>query len=412
MKYIKKVINIVLIVLFLVPMFVAPYVVDAADNRTIKSILADIEKQKSDLENNENQQKLTEAQISEIKKNITLVDANIKKGQQDIIDLNNQIAELQIEIEAKDLEIKKIINFLQVSNGESEYLEYTFGAKTFTDFIYRIAITEQLTDYNDKLIADYNQMIESNKRKTEETKKKEIELQAQQEKLQVEVAKLSTQITSLTREQGDLKSGIEASEAQVKALIADGCQEEETISACYIRLKSLPSDTQFWRPLNYGTISSLFGWRSYYYNGQLVNDFHYGLDIRVPIGTPVYAVANGTVASKMEWRGTGLVLYIYHNVNGVQYTSAYEHLNGYAVSVGQNVTKDTIVAYSGNTGDSTGPHLHISILTGWAGSDPIEYPYWGDRYYYSNVDPKTKINFPAGYGSFTTRNRNCSLGAC
>ena len=131
--------------------------------------------------------------------------------------------------------------------------------------------------------------------------------------------------------------------------------------------------------------------------------------MRASIGTPVYAVANGTVASKMYWDGTGYSLYIYHKVNGVKYTSVYEHLNSYNVSVNQNVTKDTIVAYSGNTGVSSGPHLHLSILTGWAG---IDYSYWSTTYFNSNVDPKTKINFPAGYGSFETRTRNCSLGPC
>lgn len=409
MKYIKKVINILLIFVLLVPMFVAPYVVNAADNRTIKSILADIEQQKKDLADKQNQQTLTEAQIKEVKNNITLIDANIKKGQQDIIDLNNQIAELQVEIEAKDAEMRKIVNFLQVSNGESEYLEYTFGAKTFTDFIYRMAITEQLTAYNDKLITEYNEMIESNKAKTEEIKATEIKLQSQQVELQAQISKLSTQVASLSREQGDIADGISKSEAQVKALIADGCDENETVDACYARLKTLPSDTEFWRPLNSGTISSLFGWRNYYIGSTYYEDFHYGLDISVGVGTPVYAVANGTVASRMYWAGTGYALYIYHKVNGVKYTSVYEHLSGYAVSVDQNVTKDTVVAYSGNTGQSSGPHLHISIITGWAG---IDYAYWGQTYMNSNVDPKTKINFPAGYGSFSTRSRNCSLGAC
>ncbi len=401
--------NILLIFVLLVPMFVAPYVVDAADNRTIKSILADIEQQKKDLADKQNQQTLTEAQIKEIKNNITLIDANIKKGQQEIIDLNNQIAELQVEIEAKDAEMRKIVNFLQVSNGESEYLEYTFGAKTFTDFIYRIAITEQLTDYNDRLITEYNEMIESNKAKAEEIKSKEIQLQAQQADLQVQISKLTSQIASLSREQGDLADGISKSEAQIKALKADGCKDDETVDACYTRLKTLPSDTEFWRPLNYGTISSLFGWRSYYIGSTYYEGFHYGLDVAVAVGTPVYSVANGSVASQLYWSGTGYALYIYHLVNGVKYTSVYEHLSGYAVPVGQNVTKDTVVAYSGNTGQSSGPHLHISILTGWAG---LDYTYWGPTYMSSNVDPKTKINFPAGYGSFTTRSRNCSLGAC
>jgi murein DD-endopeptidase MepM/ murein hydrolase activator NlpD len=410
MKYIKKVINISLIFVLLVPMFVAPYVVNAADNRTIKSILADIEAQKKALSDKKNQQTLTEAQIREVKNNITLIDANIKKGQQEVIDLNNQIAELQIEIKAKDAEMRKIVNFLEVSNGESEYLEYTFGAKTFTDFIYRMAITEQLTAYNDKLINEYNAMIESNKAKTEEIKAKELKLQSQQVELQVQISKLSTQVASLSREQGDLADAINKSEAQIRSLLADGCTENETIDACYTRTRNLPSDTEFWRPLNFGTISSLFGWRTYYLYGKEISDFHYGLDISVPVGTPVYAVANGNVANKMQWAGTGYVLYVFHKVNGVKYTSVYEHLSGYAVSPGQNVTKDTVIAYSGNTGQSSGPHLHVSIIYGWLGDGYDSY--WDINYMNNNVDPKTKINFPAGYGSFTTRNRNCSLGAC
>lgn len=409
MKILKKTANVILIIALIFPMLLAPYAVNATDNRTIKTILADIAKQKQDLENNKNQQNLTAAQIKEIKNNITLIDANIKKGEQDIIDLNNQIAELQVEIKSKDEEIKKIVNFLQISNGESAYLEYTFGAKTFTDFIYRMAITEQLTSYNDKLIKEYNAMIESNKKKSAEIASKEIELQSQQKQLQTEIGKLSSQITSLSREQGNLEDGISKSEAQIKALIADGCNEDETVDACYTRLKTLPSDTEFWRPLVSGSISSLFGWRSYYIGGSYYEDFHYGLDISVPVGTPVYSVANGTVASKMFWSGTGYALYIYHLVNGVKYTSVYEHLSSYAVSVDQNVTKDTVVAYSGNTGQSSGPHLHISIIYGWAG---LDYSYWGSAYMNNNVDPKTKINFPAGYGDFSTRSRNCSLGSC
>jgi len=410
MKYIKKVINILLIFVLLVPMFMAPYVVNAADNRTIKSILADIETQKKALADKKNQQTLTEAQIREVKNNITLIDANIKKGQQDVIDLNNQIAELQVEIKAKDAEMRKIVNFLEVSNGESEYLEYTFGAKTFTDFIYRMAITEQLTAYNDKLINEYNQMIESNKAKAEEIKAKELKLQSQQVELQVQISKLSTQVASLSREQGDIADAINKSEAQIRSLLADGCTENETIDACYTRTRNLPSDTEFWRPLNFGTISSLFGWRSYYIGSSYFEDFHYGLDISVPVGTPVYSVANGNVANKMYWSGTGYVLYVFHKVNGIKYTSVYEHLSAYAVSPGQNVTKDTVIAYSGNTGQSSGPHLHVSIIYGWLGDGYDSY--WDINYMNNNVDPKTKINFPAGYGSFTTRSRNCSLGAC
>lgn len=407
----KKFLNITVLIMLLVPMFMAPYIetVNAADNRTIRTILEDIEKQKKELEENKNKQTLTNTQITQIKNNIALIQSEITAGQNDIIELNNQIAELEDNIEKKDAEIKKVINFLEISSGESEYLEYIFGAKNFTDFIYRMAITEQLSDYNQKLIDEFNAMIEENRKKEEAIKAKEVELNTKQTELQKEIDKLKSQATILGKEQGNLEDGISKSESQVKALVADGCDMDETVDACYTRLKTLPSDTEFWRPLTYGTITSLWGSRSYYIGSTYYSDFHYGLDIGVGIGTPVYSVANGTVASKMWWDGTGYSLYIYHVINGVKYTSVYEHLKSYNVSVGQNVTKDTVVAYSGNTGQSSGPHLHVGLLTGWAGT---EYSYWGSEYMSRLMDPKSKINFPGGYGSFSTRNRNCSLGAC
>ena len=140
-KFFKSVVSFIFIGVILLPTFISPFVAHAADNRTIRSILADIEKQKKDLENNKTQQTLTDKQIKQIKANITLIDAEIKKGQQDIINLNNDIYKLEEDITKKDKEIKTIINFLQISSGEEEYMEYIFGAKDFTDFIYRMAIT-------------------------------------------------------------------------------------------------------------------------------------------------------------------------------------------------------------------------------------------------------------------------------
>ena len=53
------------------------------------------------------------------------------------------------------------MKFVQISNGETNYLEYIFGATDFTDFIYRVSVAEQLGEYNDRLIKEYNADIES-----------------------------------------------------------------------------------------------------------------------------------------------------------------------------------------------------------------------------------------------------------
>lgn len=204
-KICKFVFDLILIFVFLFPYLTTPYIVKAADNRTIRTILEDIERQKKQIEENKQQQALTDKEITNIKNNIALIDSQIKEGNEQIIKLNNDIAALEIEIKEKDEEIKKIINFLQISSGESEYMEYIFGAKDFTDFIYRVAITEQVTDYNDKLVKEFNEMIETNKKRQVEIKNKEKELAKKQETMQVEISKLSSQLTELNRELGNIE---------------------------------------------------------------------------------------------------------------------------------------------------------------------------------------------------------------
>ena len=103
-----------------------------------------------------------------------------------------------------------------------------------------------------------------------------------------------------------------------------------------------------------------------------------GLDVYVPVGTPIYSVANGRISRETYWGGTGLVVYVEHLINGERYTSVYEHLsNNTVLPVGTNVNKDTVIAYSGNTGESTGPHLHLSIIRGWYLTD---WYYWDQTY--------------------------------
>lgn len=89
-----------------------------------------------------------------------------------------------------------------------------------------------------------------------------------------------------------------------------------------------------------------------------VRSGHLGVDIAANIGTEVYAIDDGTVL-RVDYIGTGgKTIHIQHSNKIV---SKYLHLNGYAVNVGDSVSKGQLVGYSGNTGGSTGPHLHFQI---------------------------------------------------
>ena len=111
-----------------------------------------------------------------------------------------------------------------------------------------------------------------------------------------------------------------------------------------------------------GRISSRFGMRW----GRM----HQGLDIAVPTGTPVRAAAAGTVTYAGTVGGYGKLVIIDH---GNRVETRYAHNSRIVVRVGQRVKRGEIVAYSGNTGNSTGPHLHFEIRLRGTAVDPEKY---------------------------------------
>lgn len=404
MKVIKKTYNIffrlIMITVFLIPFFSSPYIVEAdveQGNMTIKELQEKINKDKENLNKTNQQITLTNEEITRIKNNINLIGKQMEESNANVVRLKKEIEELNVKIEEKDKEIKKVINYLQISSGESEYMEYIFGAKDFTDFIYRMAITEQITDYNDKLVKEYNQMIENNKKKQEEEKVAIEQLKKKQTEANLAAAKLETTASRLNSDKGSIAKGLEATQAILTSLKSMGCGDDETPTACSMRVYKFPvSSAGMIRPVSTGFVSSEFGPRW--------GTIHGGIDIAVPTGTPVYAVASGIVTDAREYgipgTGTGLTIHIRHIVNGKYYTSCYQHLSQYKVSIGQTVHQGQVIALSGNTGFSTGPHLHFALFYGWAG---LDYGIW-DRNYYSNgtyysvyenmwFNPRFMINF-------------------
>ena len=129
---------------------------------------------------------------------------------------------------------------------------------------------------------------------------------------------------------------------------------------------------KFIRPLE-GKITSNFGYRKSPAQGATTN--HSGIDIAVPVGTPVKSIADGTVtAAKGGMRGYGNGVFVDHGIiNGKHVVSEYGHLSKFEVKVGDKVLKGQELAKSGNSGTSTGPHLHLTIREDNIPVDPKNY---------------------------------------
>jgi murein DD-endopeptidase MepM/ murein hydrolase activator NlpD len=114
-----------------------------------------------------------------------------------------------------------------------------------------------------------------------------------------------------------------------------------------------------------GSRSSEFGWRADPINGQ--QRFHAGVDIRLAYGQDVRAAAGGRVVAAGEQHGYGLTVVVDHG-QGVQ--TRYAHLSEATVAVGDLVDSGQLVARSGSSGRSTGPHLHFEVRKDGRAVDP------------------------------------------
>jgi len=122
------------------------------------------------------------------------------------------------------------------------------------------------------------------------------------------------------------------------------------------------------KPISGGRLSSLFGRRSAPVKGA--STYHKGIDWATSIGTAVAASSGGTVAKAGWGSGYGYVIYINHP-DGRQ--TRYGHLSKILVKAGQSVKQGDKIALTGNTGRSSGPHIHFEILVGGVQVNPLNY---------------------------------------
>lgn len=122
------------------------------------------------------------------------------------------------------------------------------------------------------------------------------------------------------------------------------------------------------KPISGGRLSSGFGKRKAPTKGA--SSYHKGIDWATPVGTAVMASCGGTVTKAGWGSGYGYVVYIDHG-DGRQ--TRYGHLSKVLVKAGQKVSQGQKIALSGNTGRSTGPHLHFEILIGGSQVNPLKY---------------------------------------
>ena len=357
--------------------------------KTLRDYITEVEEMIKELENYDEERAEAQARAKEKEQEIAEKYANIEKYSLRIQEAKKEIEETQKTIEEKEEEIKELLSFLQITNGENVYLEYVFGATDFTDFIFRTAVVEQLSNHNDELIVEMNDLItkleEEQKQLEIETKNEEKAI-AEQNKL---LAQINVEIEDLSDMYTDKEAQVEGLEEEIEYLRNAGCDMDEDITVCL----GVPYASGFYLPVKTGIVTSEFGYRVDPLTGAGYV-YHKGIDIALADWNPVYAAASGTVGTIVrKARCGGNIVYVKHLIDGKEYTTRYLHLSSIEVSTGDTVTINTIIGYSGGgwTGKrqggydecTTGAHLHFEINTGWTNiqpQNPRNYLYFPSRW--------------------------------
>lgn len=343
-------------------------------NKKIKETKESLNEVNSQKEESQNKVNDLKSQIAEYEKEINSLKDEIEQKQKEIKEMQEKLDKLEKERQEKqDLLDQRLITMYE--NGETTYLDVLLSSADITDFISKYYMVETVTEADKELIEG----LEADKKEIEETKnklnasldeveKKKEEQESIQTKLNKAKNKEEAKVESLTEESHDLEEDIEAYEKKMKELDAKEKAQEEALkhkieeaeknhgsnsgSSGSSSSGGSVSSKGFIRPVTSGRITA----KMYYSSGK----YHGAVDFGVSTGTPVYAAADGIVVTS-TWGGSdsyGYYIKIKH-YNGL-YT-LYAHGSSLVAKVGQEVNQGDLIMYSGNTGNSTGPHLHFEV---------------------------------------------------
>ena len=375
-------------------MMATPYWYQAQDE-DLTNQLSNIQQQLTNEANKKSEAEKTIGTVYEqlhaIQIELDTATADLKQVQADRIRLDQDITKTEAELKAAQerLQSREKVFYKRVRdiyiNGRLSYLDVVVGSKDFSDFANRMEMLKRILQADMELINTIKterEEIASKKAKLEADRAKVLELEkVAQEKQTIINQKKAERQAVLERAMNDRDTAdrayneLMASSASITAMLQQRAAERAAAAAAASQGGGGGGATTTWvqgtgqlaAPVN-APITSDFGWRIHPIYGT--SRLHAGTDFGVDEGTPVHAADGGVVVEAGWISGYGYTVIIDHG-NGM--STLYAHNSDVAVSPGQTVSKGQVVSYSGNTGGSTGPHLHFEVSINGEPTDPMGY---------------------------------------
>lgn len=351
-------------------------------------------------------------QIAQVKGEMTTISGKIASTEQS---LNVTAAELD-EAEARVASREKLLESrvrLMYTDGAVSYLDVLLSSTSFSDFLDRADSLKMIVDQDQDLLVQHKldkQTVIAKKQELEgqyaqakqlytdlesqrtvlkekEAEKQELiayydeeiheadevneEQNAKLVQLASERSALEEQKDKIKAEEAARKAAAAKAEAARRAAAAAKAKSSRSVSSSSSSSDYAGGNGPFLLPVGSARISSGYGYRTHPVTGE-VGKMHTGVDFAVAQGTDIHAADSGTVLVAEWWSGYGYCVIIDHG-GGVWTLYGHIREGGLRVKAGESVDRGQVIAESGSTGRSTGPHLHFEVRVDGKTVDPMPY---------------------------------------
>ena len=343
----------------------------------IQAMVSALEKEKGDLE----------AYVTKLDEDLSDVQEKIAEPKDLISEKETEIEETEEELEeAEEIQatqyenMKKRIKFIY-EKGDTFYLELVMSSASFGEMLNKATYVEKISEYDATKLEEYKQTCEYIQACKEQLDAEKELLDEAKAQVEEEEANLETLISAKEGEINIKTADINNKEAAIKEYEEDLAAQTATIQALEAAVaaeraqlaeagEAIVYDGGMfkWPAPSYTRISDDYGNRTHPILG--VQQFHNGVDMAAPGGSPILAAYDGKVVAAAYNASMGNYIMINHG--GGLYT-IYMHASALYVSTGETVTRGQKIAAVGTTGRSTGNHLHFSVRKDGAYVSPWNY---------------------------------------
>ena len=311
------------------------------------------------------------SQQSQLEARIASAESNVNQLETQIAELSQEIAVLEESILSKRNALKNNLQLLQINSGDtlvegllkykslSEYWQQTEGPRQLGQ-----AIDSSMDEIRDAKVELDEEIA---RQEAEQARIVALQQQIMVDKESVDIAKAEQErLLGITKNQeANYQALLQEKQELRSAFEADLATYENQLNIT-LNPASIPqaaSSTLSW-PLSNVVITQYFGNTAFAASGAYNGSGHNGIDLDLEVGTPVLAARQGTIRAtgntdrQCPYASYGKWILIEHD-NGL--STLYAHLSSIGVSSGQAVTRGQVIGYGGNTGYSTGSHLHFTV---------------------------------------------------